>query len=202
MRLKFPKDFNISPMSFILSEDYEAFYADRERDMHNSQYYILKPVAASCGRGIKICDSKQRISKKEGILASKYIENPHLLNGLKYDLRVYVLVTQFNPLKIYIYNDGLVRFATEKYSMDPKQMNQKFVHLTNFSINKRNTKFVKNNDAKNDSSDGEEETQESSKWDFKQLQQAYARVGANYNQMFGQMKDIIIKTLLAVEPTI
>ena len=170
--------------------------------MHNSQYYILKPVAASCGRGIKICDSKQRISKKEGILASKYIENPHLLNGLKYDLRVYVLVTQFNPLKIYIYNDGLVRFATEKYSMDPKQMNQKFVHLTNFSINKRNTKFVKNNDAKNDSSDGEEETQESSKWDFKQLQQAYARVGANYNQMFGQMKDIIIKTLLAVEPTI
>ena len=46
------------------------------------------------------------------MLASKYISNPHLINGLKYDLRVYVLVTSFNPLKIYIYNDGLVRFAT------------------------------------------------------------------------------------------
>ena len=45
-----------------------------------------------------------------------------------------------------MYNDGLVRFATEKYSNDPKNLNKKFMHLTNFSINKRNTKFVKNND--------------------------------------------------------
>ena len=58
MRLKFPKDFNITPMSFILHEDYEAFQADRERDVDGSNFYILKPVAASCGRGIKLVDSK------------------------------------------------------------------------------------------------------------------------------------------------
>ena len=190
-------------MSYILSEDYEAFQADREREESANSLYILKPVAASCGRGIKLVDAKQRVSKKEGILAAKYVHNPHLINGLKYDLRVYVLVTQFNPLKVYIYNDGLVRFATEKYTMDPKQMNQKFVHLTNFSINKKNTKFVKNNDkaAANDSSD-EEQGIDSSKWDFKMLQAAYAKNGANYNQMFNQMKDIIMKTLVSVEPTI
>ena len=75
--------------------------------------------------------------------------NPHLTSGYKYDLRVYVLVTSFNPLKVYMYTDGLVRFATEKYTLDPKNINQKFVHLTNFSINKRNTqKFVQNNDKK------------------------------------------------------
>ncbi len=69
--------------------------------------------------------------------------NPHLISGYKYDLRVYVLVTSFNPLKVYMYTDGLVRFATEKYTLDPKNINQKFVHLTNFSINKKNTqKFV------------------------------------------------------------
>jgi len=105
--------------------------------------YILKPVAASCGRGIKLVDSKQPVSNKEGILASRYIMNPHLINGLKYDLRVYVLVTSFCPLKVYIYNDGLVRFATEPYNLDLKNINQKFIHLTNFSINKKNTaKFV------------------------------------------------------------
>ena len=82
----------------------------------------MKPVAASCGRGIKVVTSQARINKKEGMLASRYLSNPHLINGLKYDLRIYVLVTSFNPLKVYMYNDGLVRFATEKYSNDPKQL--------------------------------------------------------------------------------
>ena len=110
---------------------------------NSKSLYILKPVAASCGRGIKLVDSKQHVSNKEGILASRYIMNPHLINGLKYDLRVYVLVTSYCPLKVYMYNDGLVRFATEPYNLDPKNINQKFVHLTNFSINKKNTaKFV------------------------------------------------------------
>ena len=80
-------------------------------------------MAASCGRGIKLIDSKQKVSKLDGILASRYLMNPHLINGLKYDLRVYVLVTSFNPLKVYVYNDGLVRFATEKYNLDPKNIN-------------------------------------------------------------------------------
>lgn len=109
--------------------------------------YILKPVAASCGRGIKIVSGTQPITRTEGILASHYIMRPHLINGLKYDLRCYVLVTSFCPLKVYLYNDGLVRFATEQYSLDPTRVAQKFIHLTNFSINKKNTaKFIKNDD--------------------------------------------------------
>lgn len=79
-------------------------------------------------------------------MACKYISNPHLINQLKYDLRVYVLVTSFNPLRVYIYEDGLVRFATEKYSNDPRQLQKKYVHLTNFSVNKKNINFVKNAD--------------------------------------------------------
>ena len=144
MRSKFPKDFAIAPISYLIQEEHEAFLAERDRDP--SALWILKPVAASCGRGIKIINSTQRVSKKEGMLACKYIANPHLLNGLKYDLRVYVLVTSFNPLRIYMYNDGLVRFATEKYSNDPRKLQKKYVHLTNFSINKKNMNFVKNTD--------------------------------------------------------
>jgi len=120
MRSRFPKDFVITPMSYLIHEEYEAFQAERDRDP--SSLWILKPVAASCGRGIKIYNSTQRVSKKEGMLAAKYISNPHLLNDLKYDMRVYVLVTSFNPLRIYMYNDGLVRFATEKYSNDPRKL--------------------------------------------------------------------------------
>lgn len=144
LMIKHPTDYVISPMSYILSEDFEAF--ESERKQQPDALWILKPVASSCGRGIKIVNSQTPINKKEGMLASKYISNPHLINGLKYDLRVYVCVTSFNPLKVYIYNDGLVRFATEKYSYDNKQVGKKFMHLTNFSINKRNPKFIKNND--------------------------------------------------------
>ena len=65
-----------------------------------------------------------------------------------------------------------MRFATEPYSTDPKNINHKFVHLTNFSINKKNTKFVKNDD-KHAASDSSDEQKEASKWDFKQLEQAF-----------------------------
>ena len=103
-------------------------------------------MSASCGRGIKLISHNKKVPEKEGILVSKYLADPHLINGFKYDLRVYVLVTSYNPLKVYIYDDGLVRFATEKYSKDARSLNKKFVHLTNFSINKKSTKFIKNKD--------------------------------------------------------
>ena len=60
-------------------------------------------------------------------------------------MRIYVVVTSFNPLRIYMYDEGLARFATEEYSNDPSILKNKFVHLTNFSINKKNVKnYVKN----------------------------------------------------------
>ena len=118
--MKHPQDFLIAPISYLLSEDYELFQSERERNP--TALWILKPVAASCGRGIKIIQSHSKINKREGMLACKYISNPHLINGLKYDLRIYVLVTSFNPLKVYMYSDGLVRFATEKYNNDPNKL--------------------------------------------------------------------------------
>jgi len=61
-----------------------------------------------------------------------------LINNKKFDLRVYVCITSINPLRIYIYKEGLVRLATEEYSNNKKILNNPFVHLTNYSINKHN----------------------------------------------------------------
>ncbi len=41
---------------------------------------------------------------------------PLLLDGFKLDLRVYVLITSCNPLRIFVYKDGLVRLSTQLYT--------------------------------------------------------------------------------------
>ena len=97
-----PKDYNITPVHYVFPEDYLLFQADKDREKEDT-FYILKPVASSCGRGIKVINAKTKIPNRTGYLASKYIANPHLINSYKYDLRVYVLVTTFSPLRVYMY---------------------------------------------------------------------------------------------------
>lgn len=53
-----------------------------------------------------------KIKNRKDILVSEYIVNPHLINNLKYDLRIYVVVTSYDPLRIYLFKEGLARFAT------------------------------------------------------------------------------------------
>jgi tubulin polyglutamylase TTLL6/13 len=52
---------------------------------------------------------------------------------------MYVLVTSCDPLKVFLFNEGLARFATEKY--DANETNSLYMHLTNYAINKKNSNF-------------------------------------------------------------
>ena len=88
-------------------------------------------------------DDISEVPIDEACIVSKYIANPLLINGLKFDMRVYVLVTSFDPWRIYVYHEGLARFATEPYSAQSSKQN-KFAHLTNYSINKKNDNFIQN----------------------------------------------------------
>ncbi len=58
-------------------------------------------------------------------------------------MRLYVLVTSFDPIKIYLFKDGLVRLATVPYSTSKSSLKQRFVHLTNYSVNKKADAYVK-----------------------------------------------------------
>jgi len=68
------------------------------------------------------------------------------VDNLKFDLRIYVLITSVIPLRIFIYKEGLARFATQDYvSPLGSNLNNLFMHLTNYAINKESEDFVQNN---------------------------------------------------------
>lgn len=82
---------------------------------------------------------------QEVSVVQEYLNNPYLIDGLKFDIRVYVLITSCEPLKIFMHKEGLVRFATQPYT--PIEMtkdnntNNLFMHLTNYAINKETSEF-------------------------------------------------------------
>ena len=80
-------------------------------------------------------------------MAQRYLHKPYLIDGLKFDLRIYVLVTGLNPLRAYIFKEGLARFATEAYkSPMGSNLGNLCMHLTNYAINKEAEGFVANED--------------------------------------------------------
>ena len=101
-RRKRGKDYELCPPTYIFPDDYKRWQNDRE--MNNFRdLYILKPTASSCGRGIKVIGKKDNVKKRHGYLVQQYLSKPHLLRGFKYDLRIYIVVTCFEPLKAYIF---------------------------------------------------------------------------------------------------
>ncbi|EFJ39822.1 hypothetical protein VOLCADRAFT_108470 [Volvox carteri f. nagariensis] len=134
--------FDIVPRFYIMPRDYEEFKADVER--FPDRLYIQKPTNSSRGRGIRMVTRPDAISRDaKDMLVQHYIANPLLLNGFKFDMRVYAAATCLDPLRLYVFPDGLARLATEPYSADKADLTKRCVHLTNYSVNKKSAKFVK-----------------------------------------------------------
>lgn len=54
--------------------------------------------------------------EKVGYVVQQYLEKPHLVEDLKYDLRIYVFLYGVNPLRIYLHKMAFARFCTEAYT--------------------------------------------------------------------------------------
>eukprot|EP01125_Pyxidicula_operculata_P001187 TRINITY_DN1112_c0_g3_i2.p1 TRINITY_DN1112_c0_g3~~TRINITY_DN1112_c0_g3_i2.p1 ORF type:complete len:464 (-),score=96.89 TRINITY_DN1112_c0_g3_i2:80-1471(-) len=127
----------------------------------------------------------------------EYISNPFLISGYKSDLRLYVLVTNFHPLKVFLYTDGMIRFCTKKYSVDDLDPLR---HLTNTSIQ---TKLMQKGKIPDDVQEEFEATLNNTLGvgDFsKRRLRAFFNYldsqNIDYQQMWKQIKKVILLTLL------
>ena len=88
---------------------------------------IVKPDQMSQGKGIYLTHQLDELPlptqpltqnqklKQPKFVVQEYLRDPYLIDGLKFDIRLYVLVLSADPLKLFLYKDGLVRFGTIKY---------------------------------------------------------------------------------------
>lgn len=191
MQLHFGKqEFNFFPRTFILPHDIKLLRKAWE-DCGSKQKWIVKPPASARGIGIQVIHKWSQLPRKRPLLVQKYLHKPYLIGGNKFDLRIYVYVTSYDPLRIYVFSDGLVRFASCKYSSSMKTLNNKFMHLTNYSVNKKNSEYQANSDDK---------ACQGHKWALKALWHYLDSKGINTNLIWEKIKDIVIKTIIASEP--
>lgn len=101
----------------------------------------MKPIGKSQGKGIflfkdiaDIEDWKDSPEECEPYIVQRYIMNPLILGGKKFDMRIYVLCISYQPLIIYLNRSGFARFTHAKYDLsDLKNVEG---HLTNVAIQK------------------------------------------------------------------
>ncbi|XP_077094634.1 tubulin polyglutamylase TTLL5 [Siphateles boraxobius] len=182
------QNFHIVPQTFVLPTEYQEFSSSFSKDKGS---WIIKPVASSRGRGIYLVSNPSQIPLEENILVSRYISNPLLIDDFKFDVRLYVLVTSYDPLLIYLYEEGLARFATVKYDHATANIKNQFMHLTNYSVNKKSSDYV--------SCDDPEVEDYGNKWSMSAMLRYLRQEGKDTTLLMGQIEDLIIKAVLSAE---
>ena len=185
MRIFFPRHYAFYPETWVMPSDHHKIVKKHVR----GKVYIVKPESGCQGQGIYLTDNPHKLERCSHEVVQEYLMRPHLIDGLKFDMRWYVLVTCVQPLRIYLFNDGIVRFATESFEQpNAENMNDQFRHLTNYAINKKNAKFF-NKDATPERGSSQLGPNESKyKRKFSTVLQQLAGVGCDTKHLMAKIK--------------
>merc|ERR1719494_909548 len=100
-----------------------------EKKFQNGDIWICKPSGRNQGKGIflvtelsKLKSVLEKDDKKMGKsmirIIQRYIMNPLLINGYKFDVRSYMLIGSTSPHSLVFYHDGYIRLSCVPYSSD------------------------------------------------------------------------------------
>eukprot|EP01002_Notosolenus_urceolatus_P008051 NODE_314_length_2256_cov_14.397825_g246_i0.p1 GENE.NODE_314_length_2256_cov_14.397825_g246_i0~~NODE_314_length_2256_cov_14.397825_g246_i0.p1 ORF type:complete len:707 (-),score=132.68 NODE_314_length_2256_cov_14.397825_g246_i0:136-2064(-) len=196
MRVLNAQQYSFYPQTFVCTspadlEHLTQMFRQKTRNALPQATWIVKPPSGRGGNGIVMVQDLSRLRVTPGMVVQRYVETPLLLDGLKFDLRIYALITSISPLRILLHPEGLVRLATEPYQRpDRGNLHRHFMHLTNYSLNKHSPGFVRDEDA-----DGE-----GTKRRISDVNQWLAGEGYNVDGMWAGIEELIVKTMIALQP--
>ncbi|XP_063368141.1 tubulin polyglutamylase ttll6-like [Cydia amplana] len=186
MQKIYPKEYNFFPKTWCLPADFgEALTYSKAR---KNKTFIIKPECGSQGRGIYLTKSLKDIKPTDKLICQVYLAKPYLVDGYKFDIRVYTLITSCDPLRVFVYNEGLVRFATSRYA-DPNVNNTTnvFMHLTNYALNKHSRTYVYDSEA-------------GSKRKISTLNKILLSQGVDLDALWHSIDQVIVKTVISAWP--
>ena len=186
------------PLTYALPHEFSSFvscYQSIQKSLvdTSSNYWIIKPVGLSRGRGISIVNDITDVSYSRPVVVQRYITNPLCFMGFKFDLRMYILVTSFSPLEAFIYKEGLARFGSKQYSLSPELLHDRRIHLTNSSVQQEYSEEIdRSHPAYLAGANGFE-----SKVAFSWLWRRLEAHGVDTNDLWAKLTDVCRNTLVA-----
>ncbi|NXD51334.1 TTL11 polyglutamylase, partial [Corvus moneduloides] len=199
MQSLFPVEYDFYPQSWILPEELSLFVEEvrmmKDNDPSWKPTFIVKPDGGCQGDGIYLIKDPGDIRLMGSIqsrpaVVQEYICKPLLMDKLKFDIRLYVLLKSLEPLEIYIAKDGLSRFCTEPYQEPTlKNLHQVFMHLTNYSLNIHSGNFI-HSDSVNTGS----------KRTFSSILCRLSSRGADVKKLWSDIISLVIRTIIALTP--
>lgn len=124
---------NFFPRAYEMPHEYPALV---EAAAHPDKHWILKPTNASKGQGVRVLGDPTTAPLAPNWLVQEYVANPHTIRGHKYVLRLYMLIAGIDPVRVYLYDQGFAKLASEPW--DPNDIDNPFSQLTNPDINALN----------------------------------------------------------------
>eukprot|EP00906_Rhabdomonas_costata_P035348 RCo049660 len=189
--------YDFFPPTFVLPVEYGMF---QEEFKKAPCVWIMKPIGQCQGRGIFLFNKLQQIAdwKKdtrfgagdqnsvETYIVQRYVDRPLLVGGRKFDLRVYCLVTSYQPLTVWLYRSAFCRFTHQRFSMNVKEIGERYIHLTNVAVQKTAPGYTKT---------------QGCKWSIRKLKLfLMSKVGEQEaNQLFADIQGVMLRALLAVQ---
>ena len=192
---------DFSPPTYVIPGQYAMFIEDMKK---KAGPWICKPVGGSMGNGIIFLTSESEaksFNDKTSVkfqnsetpeekmrltyVVQRYIPNPLLVGGRKFDIRLYALTLSFSPLIVYIYRGGFCRFSAQPFTMKTFDRD---VHLTNNAVQTHSEAYA---------------ARHGCKWDTFSLR---GYIGHRFgrereNEVFNAINGIILNSLQSVGPS-